>query len=45
MNMTDLAGLIQTIGDKIFTVQFHKQPKEETAINALQAATQEDFTD
>ena len=45
MNMTNLAELLQSVQDKIFTVQFRTQPKEESARKALQAATQEDFID
>jgi len=29
MNMTDLAELLTTCGDTVFTVQFHKKPNLE----------------
>jgi hypothetical protein len=45
MNMTGLAELLQSVQDNIFTVQFRAQPKEDAATQALQAATQADFTD
>lgn len=28
MNMTDLAELIETVGDTVFSVKFRKQPNE-----------------
>jgi len=45
MNMTGLAELLHAVQDNIFTVQFRAQPKEDAAKEALQAATQADFTD
>ena len=45
MNMTGLAELLHTVQDKIFTVQFRAQAKEEAAITALQDAPQADFKD
>jgi hypothetical protein len=29
MNMTSLAELLETVGDTVFSVRFHKKPNEE----------------
>ena len=38
MNMTNMAEVLQTVQDNIFTVQFRAKPKEEDAVKALQEA-------
>ena len=45
MNMSGLAELLQAVRDDIFTVQFRAQPKVDSAVSALQAASKADFSD
>ena len=45
MNMTDLAELITTCGDTVFTVQFHKKPNLEEVSKKLESKALKDLKD
>ncbi len=45
MNMTELAELLETVGDTVFTVSFRKQVNEERVQEKLNETTVKDLKD
>jgi hypothetical protein len=45
MNMTSLAELLESVGDTVFSVRFHKKPNEEQVQKRLQETKVSDFTE
>ena len=43
MNMTNLAEVLQSVKDNVFTVQFRTNPREEDAVEALEAVNMTDL--